>query len=101
LDLPISNSVSTVAAAHRFVILTWVNLLLDCALAASSEGLTSDVKALIGSQAALIDGLADTDKKSIAHGAVADVRRSIRKVSHACRVPYPGNDGVFFHAHQY
>ncbi|KAG0234297.1 armadillo-type protein [Mortierella sp. GBAus27b] len=68
-----------VAAAYRFVVLTWVNLLLNCVLAASPGGLSPNVKTLISAQAVLLDGLVDVEKKSIAHGAVADVRRCIRK----------------------
>ncbi|KAG0031837.1 translational activator of GCN4 [Podila clonocystis] len=68
-------------ASDRFVFLTWVDLLLSCALDGSSETLSPHVKPLIACQAILIDGLADEPRKSVAHSAVADVRRCIRKHS--------------------
>ncbi|KAF9438265.1 translational activator of GCN4 [Entomortierella beljakovae] len=76
-----SDGVYITAAVHRLVFLTWVNTLLNCCLADSSENSSPYVKPLIGSQAILIDGLADAEKKSVAHGAIADVRRCIRKNS--------------------
>ncbi|KAF9987092.1 translational activator of GCN4 [Modicella reniformis] len=47
------DGVYIVAAAYRFVVLTWVNMLLGCALAVSSEDPSPHVNALIGSQAHL------------------------------------------------
>ncbi|KAI8599877.1 armadillo-type protein, partial [Dissophora ornata] len=78
------DGVYITAAAHRFVILNWVNVLLNCILAASTADASSTssspyVKPLISSQALLIDGLVDAEKKSVTHGAIADVRRCIRK----------------------
>ncbi|KAF9109015.1 translational activator of GCN4 [Mortierella sp. AM989] len=73
-----TDGVYITAAAHRFVLLNWVNTLLNCSFA-SSESPSPYIKPLIASQAVLIDGLVDADKKSVAHGAIADVRRCIRK----------------------
>ncbi|KAF8985319.1 translational activator of GCN4 [Entomortierella lignicola] len=72
-----SDGVYITAAVHRFVLLNWVNTLLNCTLSVSSEVISPYVKPLIGSQASLIDGLVDADKKSVAHGAVADNAASI------------------------
>ncbi|KAF9359136.1 translational activator of GCN4 [Mortierella sp. AD094] len=74
-----SDGVYITAAVHRFALLNWVNTLLNCSIAISSESPSPYLKPLISSQATLIDGLVDADKKSVAHGAVADVRRCIRK----------------------
>ncbi|KAG0338181.1 translational activator of GCN4 [Podila horticola] len=76
-----ADGVYVTAASDRFVFLTWVDLLLGCALDGSSETLSPHVKPLIACQAILIDGLADEPRKSVAHSAVADVRRCIRKHS--------------------
>ncbi|KAF9283148.1 translational activator of GCN4, partial [Mortierella antarctica] len=76
-----ADGVYVTAASDRFVFLTWVDLLLSCALDGSSETLSAHVKPLIACQAILIDGLADEPRKSVAHSAVADVRRCIRKHS--------------------
>ncbi|KAF9918095.1 translational activator of GCN4 [Lobosporangium transversale] len=73
------DGVYITAAVHRFVILNWINVLLNCVLATTSAGSSSYFKPLISSQAVLIDGLVDSDKKSVANGAIADVRRCIRK----------------------
>ncbi|KAI1317575.1 translational activator of GCN4 [Mortierella claussenii] len=74
-----SDGVYITASTHRFVLLNWVNVLLNCALAVSSEEISAHVRPLIAAQALLIDGLVDVEKKSVAHGAIADVRRCIRK----------------------
>ncbi|KAG0366840.1 translational activator of GCN4 [Gamsiella multidivaricata] len=74
-----TDGVYITAAAHRFVVLNWINVLLNCTLTVSGDSPSPYIKPLVGSQAVLIDGLVDTEKKSIAHGAVADVRRCIRK----------------------
>ncbi|KAI9236262.1 MAG: armadillo-type protein [Podila humilis] len=78
-----ADGVYVTAASDRFMFLTWVDLLLSCALDGSSETLSPHVKSLIACQAILIDGLADEPRKSVAHSAVADVRRCIRKHSKA------------------
>ncbi|KAG0051009.1 translational activator of GCN4 [Gryganskiella cystojenkinii] len=67
------------AASIRFVFLTWVNTLINCVLGTASETPSPFAKTLIGCQASLIDGLVDVPKKSVAHGAIADVRRCLRK----------------------
>ncbi|KAF9937443.1 translational activator of GCN4 [Mortierella alpina] len=74
-----SDGIYITAATNRFVLLNWVNLLLTCALKGSSETLSPHAKTLLGCQGVLIDGLVDTTKTSVAHGAMADVRRCIRK----------------------
>jgi len=68
------------AASIRFVFLTWIDTLINCVLDGSSETPSPFAKPLIACQASLIDGLVDSPKKSIAHGSISDVRRSLRKV---------------------
>ncbi|KAG0302645.1 translational activator of GCN4 [Dissophora globulifera] len=76
LSTKTTDGVYITAAAHRFVILNWVSVLLNCTLAEGSSA-ASYVKPLIFSLAALIDGLVDAEKKSVAHGAIADNASSI------------------------
>ncbi|KAF9179251.1 translational activator of GCN4 [Haplosporangium sp. Z 11] len=78
-------SVYITAATNRFVLLNWVNQLLNCALEATADTNSPHTKTLIGCQAALIDGLMDANKKSVAHGAIGDVRRCLRK--NASKIP--------------
>jgi hypothetical protein len=80
VDLYSDHSVYITAATNRFVLLNWVNVLLNCVLGSKSETPTPHAMTLTGCQALLIDGLVDANKKSVAHGAIGDVRRSIRKV---------------------
>ncbi|KAG0198297.1 translational activator of GCN4 [Mortierella sp. GBA30] len=74
-----SDGVYITAATNRFVLLNWVNLLLDCTLKDPSEAPSPHVRTLISCQAVLIDGLVDATKLSVARGAIGDVRRCIRK----------------------
>ncbi|KAG0253420.1 translational activator of GCN4 [Actinomortierella ambigua] len=66
------------APGSRFVFLTWVNLLVTCALAHESK---TAAKLLISCQAVLLDGLVGEFKKSFVSGALSDTRRCLRKNS--------------------
>ncbi|RUS31239.1 hypothetical protein BC938DRAFT_478212 [Jimgerdemannia flammicorona] len=80
------HSIFATSSAHRFVILTWVDLLLNCALASSTDppsDATPHWLPLLNAQAILIDGLLLEHRKGIRHGAVTDVRRCIRRNTHA------------------
>ncbi|KAI8374572.1 armadillo-type protein [Radiomyces spectabilis] len=70
------------SAADRFILLTWVDLLIGLVLksvdvekAASSTLLSS----LVNAQALLLDGFANDQKKTIAKSALVDVRRTVRQ----------------------
>lgn len=82
VDLHADHSVYITAATNRFVLLNWVNVLLNCVLGSKSETPSPHAKTLVGCQALLIDGLVDANKKSVAQGAIGDVRRSVRKVTY-------------------
>ncbi|KAG0169361.1 translational activator of GCN4 [Apophysomyces sp. BC1015] len=68
-------------AADRYILLTWIDLLINCVLktvgsdAKSSNALTM----LINAQALLLDTLADDSKKTISKSAFVEVRRCIRQ----------------------
>ncbi|KAF9102803.1 translational activator of GCN4 [Mortierella sp. GBA35] len=81
-----ADGVYITAASNRFVFLNWVNVLLNCELGSKSETPSTHAKTLVGCQALLIDGLVDASKKSVAQGAIGDVRRCIRK--NAASIPF-------------
>ncbi|KAF9134046.1 translational activator of GCN4 [Mortierella sp. 14UC] len=81
-----TDGVYITAATNRFVLLNWVNVLLNCVLGSKSETPSPHTKTLVGCQALLIDGLVDASKKSVAEGAIGDVRRSLRK--NASSIPF-------------
>ncbi|KAG0238098.1 translational activator of GCN4 [Actinomortierella wolfii] len=73
-----TEGVCSSAPGSRFVFLTWVNLLITCALAHESK---AAAKVLISCQAMMLDGLVSEHKKSFVNGALSDTRRCIRKNS--------------------
>lgn len=83
IDLP---RIFTTSAANRFVLLTWINILITCALTTASSPPTDTTPhwlPLLNAQAILIDGLLIEHRKGLSHGAIADVRRCIRLNAHA------------------
>lgn len=68
------------AAAHRFTLLTWVNLLLSQNLKGADDIKSSEiVNKLTKSQAILLSGLAEEKRKGIRNSAFSDTRRCIRQ----------------------
>jgi hypothetical protein len=78
----IVNSECVSSASNRFVLLSWVNVLVNAVLdtTGSENALKSPLfSAILNAQGILIDSLADDSKKSISKSAIADVRRTIRR----------------------
>ncbi|KAM3583875.1 translational activator of GCN4 [Umbelopsis sp. WA50703] len=70
----------TTAAAHRFTLLTWVNLLLSLTFKDTDDIKSSEnVSKLTKSQAILLSGLAEEKRKGIRNSAFSDTRRCIRQ----------------------
>ncbi|CAG8475441.1 15341_t:CDS:10, partial [Dentiscutata heterogama] len=72
----------TTSSAIRFVLLTWVNTLINFVLSATTNAESSPHwKGLVDSQAILLHSLTyeNEKRKSMANSALADVRRCIRK----------------------
>jgi hypothetical protein len=68
------------AAAHRFTLLTWINLLLSLALKDCSDIASSQhAEKLTKMQAVLLSGLAEEKRKGLRHSAFSDTRRCIRQ----------------------
>lgn len=67
------RSQSIAPAADRLVLITWVNLVLSCVIEANGSP-----EPLLNAQALLLDSLMADGRKSVAKGALTDVRRTFR-----------------------
>ncbi|KAF7728036.1 translational activator of GCN4 [Apophysomyces ossiformis] len=68
-------------AADRFILLTWIDLLVTCVLDAAGPSAKSSnlLSMLLNGQALLLDTLADDNKKTISKSAFVEVRRCMRQ----------------------
>ncbi|CAG8561777.1 6442_t:CDS:10 [Ambispora gerdemannii] len=86
LDKKSPDGKYSTSSANRFVLLTWVNSLINFMSADNtpeSSTLFEHWTSLIDSQAVLLDSLVNEKgiRKSIAHSALVDIRRCVRKNS--------------------
>ncbi|KAL1923463.1 uncharacterized protein VTP21DRAFT_8443 [Calcarisporiella thermophila] len=67
------------AVSLRFVLLTWANHLIGCALTSSTPDASPHWQVLVNAQAILMDGIAGEQRKGLRESSFVDTRRCIRK----------------------